>query len=99
MLLHHALWCYDAAMRTTIRLDDELFERLKREAQRQNLSLTRFINRVIEAGLDAPPAPPRRPFKQQVFSMGAPRVPLDKALALADRFEDEQIVGKMQRRK
>ena len=86
-------------MRTTIRLDDELFERLKREAQRQNLSLTRLINRVIEAGLDVAPARRKRPFKQQVFSMGAPQLPLDKALALADRFEDDQLVGKMQRRK
>jgi len=85
-------------MRTTIRLDDELFERLKREAQRQNVSLTHLIKRAIEAGLDASSAREKRPFTQQVFSMGAPRAPVDNALALAD-LEDEQIAGKMQRGK
>jgi hypothetical protein len=86
-------------MRTTIRLDDELLERLKREAQRQNISLTRLINRVIEAGLETAPARRKRAFRQQVFSMGVPRVSLDKALALADRLEDGEIAGEMLRGK
>jgi hypothetical protein len=82
-------------MRTTIRIDDELFERLKREAQRQNLSLTRLVNRLIKAGLAAPPVQQKRTYKQRVHAMGVPKVPLDKALALAGRLEDDEILRKL----
>jgi predicted transcriptional regulator len=33
-------------MRTTIRIDDELLDKLKEEARKQNLSLTRVLNRT-----------------------------------------------------
>jgi hypothetical protein len=86
-------------MRTTIRLDDELLERLKREAQRQNVSLTRLINSVIEAGLASARTRRKRAFRQQVFSLGPPRVSLTKALAVASQLEDAEIAGEMLRGK
>lgn len=82
-------------MRTTIRLDDDLFERLKQQAQRENTSLTRLLNRVIRTGLSAPAPRRKRRVKHPVYDMGKPQVPLDKALALAAKLEDDEIVRKL----
>lgn len=88
-------------MRTTIRIDDELFATLKEEARKQNLSLTRLVDRTLRAGMQATRGPrrPRRRYREQTHSMGAPNVPLDKALALAGVLEDREIVRKMMLRK
>jgi len=69
-----------------------LLERLKREAHRQNVSLTRLINRTIRAGLAGGASRRRvRAYKEQVHAMGAPRQSLDKALSLAAGLEDDEI--------
>ena len=87
-------------MRTTIRIDDELLERLKLEARKENVSLTRLVNRAIKAGLSASSNRKRRPlYKERTYDMGAPAVPLDKALALAAALDDEEIVRKLMLRK
>jgi hypothetical protein len=87
-------------MRTTIRLDDELFEQLKQRARRENVSLTRFINRVLKLGLAAGAAHARqRPYRQRTKAMGKPTVSLDKALAISAALEDEEIVRKLSLRK
>ncbi|MEQ1727876.1 MAG: ribbon-helix-helix protein, CopG family [Vicinamibacterales bacterium] len=84
-------------MRTTVRLDDELLERLKAQARSENVSLTRLLNRALRAGLKVGAArrPSRRAYRERVHPMGAPRVALDKALALAGAFEDEDIVREL----
>ncbi len=38
-------------MRTTIDLDPELHELVRRQAQRENLSLARLLGRLVEQGL------------------------------------------------
>ena len=84
-------------MRTTVRLEDELLEELKARARRDNVSITRLLNRVVRLGLQAGEVrpTPRRPFREKPVSMGQPRVPLDKALALASSLEDEEIVREL----
>jgi hypothetical protein len=82
-------------MRTTIRIDDELFERLKREAQSENTSMTRLVNRLIRAGLSAPPARRKRAYRQRVYSLGVPKTTLDKALALAGDDETDEVVREL----
>lgn len=74
------------SMRTTIRLDDELLERLKAQARRENVSLTGLVNRTLRAGLQAArERQAKRPvFREQPISMGAPRTALDTALARID---------------
>ena len=67
-------------MRTTIRLDDDLFERLKLEAQKQNVSRTRLVNRTIRAGLNTAIRKPRRPYKERPCALGTPKFAIDKAL-------------------
>lgn len=84
-------------MRTTVRLDDKLLEQLKAQARKENLSLTRLLNRALRDGLRAAgkgrSAKPR--FRQKTHAMGPARVNLDKALALAAALEDEEILREL----
>lgn len=88
-------------MRTTIRIDDELLQRLKEQARNENISLTRLLERTLRAGLNASSKPgrSRQRLREQPHAMGAPRIALDKALALAAALEDEEIVRKLRGRK
>lgn len=89
-------------MRTTLRIDDDLLRELKELAHQQNVSLGELVNRTIRQGLKVSGrqvATRRRPYREQVFSLGEPRVPLDKALALAASLEDLEVSEKMARRK
>jgi len=88
-------------MRTTVRLDDELIERLKAEARKEKVSLARMLNRALKAGLDAGGARRRKQpaYRERVHAMGVPRVSIDKALALAAAMEDEEIVRELTLRK
>jgi hypothetical protein len=88
-------------MRTTVRVDDELLERLKAQAQKEKVSLTRLINRTLKAGLQVGGARhSKRPvYRERAQALGAPRVSLDKALALAAALEDEEIAREIALRK
>jgi hypothetical protein len=88
-------------MRTTVRLDDELLEQLKAQARREEVSVTRLMNRALRAGLQAIGTRRRAQpaYRQRVRAMGAPRIALDKALALAATLEDEEIVRELAVRK
>jgi hypothetical protein len=88
-------------MRTTIRIEDELLERLKEQALRENVSLTKLVNRTLRAGMQRSRTPARRrvQYREKTYSMGAPRFDLAKALALAADLEDEEVVRKMALRK
>lgn len=86
-----------SCMRTTVRLDDELIEQLKTRARKENISLTRALNRALRDGLRAQRAakPRRRPYREKPLPMGPAKVDLTKALALAAAWEDEEIVRKL----
>jgi hypothetical protein len=88
-------------MRTTVRIDDDLMRQLKETAHRERTSLTKLINRVIRRGIKAAGESdkPIRPFREKTFSMGEPRLNLDKSLALAASLEDEEIRAELARRK
>lgn len=88
-------------MRTTVRVDDELLEQLKAQAREENVSLTRLLNRTLKAGLQAGSARRRKPpaYRERAHSLGAPRVALDKALALAAAMEDEELARELALRK
>ena len=85
-------------MRTTVRVDDELLERLKAQARKENVSQTRLLNRALKAGLQAVSARPRDQsvYREQVHSMGTPCFTPDKALSLAAKLEDEGIVRRLE---
>ena len=84
-------------MRTTLTISDELMDRLKREARRSRWTFKAVVNAALRLGVDRlrPPAR-RREFKQRTFRMGyPPGTQLDKALQLAARLDDEEVVRKL----
>lgn len=89
-------------MRTTLTLSDALFRRLKDEAHRTGRSFKHVVNETLEIGLAADATPPGlKPYKIEPSSLGRarPEVDLDRALAIADRLEEEAIARKIQARK
>lgn len=84
-------------MRTTLTLDDDLMDRLKREARRARVPFRTALNQALRLGLDRMRPPTRRrPFRQRTFRMGyPPGSQLDKALQLAARIEDEEVARKI----
>lgn len=88
-------------MRTTVRVEDDLLEQLKAQAQKEKVSLTRLINRTLKAGLQGSAARrPKRPiYRERPQALGTPGVSLDKALVLAAALEDEELVRKLALRK
>jgi len=83
-------------MRTTVTLDLDV-ERLIRSAMRERgTSFKQALNQAVRDGLVGKRQPRRRKFVQQTFPMGATQnFRWDKALAVADAMEDEEIMRKM----
>jgi len=88
-------------MRTTVQIDDDLLEDLRQQARREGTSLAKMVNRVLRQGIQAPrrPGRGRAAYREKTFDMGPPKVPLDKALALAAMMEDEEVIRKLTLRK
>ena len=85
-----------SAMRSTVRIDDDLMIELKARAHAESVSLTRILNRTLRAGL-ARPEPDgarRRPFRQmkEARALAARLKYMKKALA---RLEDEKVARKL----
>jgi hypothetical protein len=86
-------------MRTTIDLDTDLLKRLRDAAHREGVSFKALLHRVLRRGLTMhAPAHPT-PYAVPTVPMGAPLRPLDKALALADALEAEEIARELGQRK
>lgn len=84
-------------MRTTLTIADDVMEQLKREAKRSRRPFKAVVDEALRLGVDRirPPAR-RREFKQRTFRMGyPPGTQLDKALQLAARLDDEEVVRKL----
>ena len=86
-------------MRTTVTLDADV-ERLLRAAMKERgLSFKDALNESIRAGASKRSAKPK-PYRQKTFSMGAEQMfRWDKAMAVADALEDEELAGKIAVRK
>lgn len=85
-------------MRTTITIDDKLAQTLKSLAHRSGRSFKDVVNEALRDGLTATQGLPRaQRYRVPVYSMGAVRdgMDLDKALALAAHFEDEELARKL----
>ena len=100
MQWHQHKRCY-CIMRSTVRIDDDLMTELKARASSSGLSLTRMLNRTLRAGLRVPreQGVNAEQFEQRTFGMGAPRLSVNKALALAAMLEDEELARKLALRK
>ena len=84
-----------------MRIDDDLMAALRETARRERTSLSRALNDALRSGLRAQRAPRKagRRFRQKTLDLGAPRVDLDRALALAARLEDEATRAELALRK
>jgi hypothetical protein len=86
-------------MRTTLHIDDDILQELKREARRASAPLREMVNRVLRLGLKRlhPASAPL--YRCPTFAMGfPPSANLDQALQLAALLEDEETVRKQARR-
>lgn len=88
-------------MRTTLTIDDRIVKALKDLAHRSNRPFKEVVNETLRAGLSAKEERKAKPYVVRPASLGGPLpgINLDKALALADAIEDQEIVAKMQLRK
>ncbi len=88
-------------MRTTVTLDPEVEAMLRRVMRERGLSFKEALNQAVRLGTGAVQSGrAARPFRQKTYRMGfRPEFRWDKALALADAMEDEELARKLQLRK
>lgn len=88
-------------MRTTLTIDDELLDRVKREARRAKLPFKIALERALRLGLERMrPQARRQSFRQRTFRLGRPPADrLDKALQLAAMLDDEDVLRKLTSRR
>lgn len=80
-------------MRTTVTLDPDARALLERVMRERRVSFKSALNDAIRSGLDR--GRPGRRFRSATFPMGAPRVSLTGAHALAASLEDEEMVREL----
>ncbi len=88
-------------IRTTMTLEPDVAEALKRRAKRTGQPFRRNVNEVIRLGLMAEKSRPARAYRIKPLSLGgvAPGIDLDRSLRLADALEEEAQVRKLELRK
>ena len=89
-------------MRTTLTIEDGTAAQLREIAHRSGKSFKAVVNDALRAGIaNDRIATRRKQYRLKPVSLGAVVGPydLDKALQLADRLEDEEIVRKLELRK
>jgi hypothetical protein len=85
-------------MRTTLTIDDQLARALKSLAHHSDKPFKDVVNDTLRRGLTAAQAlSEARSYSAPSYSMGqvAGGLNLDKALALAERLEDEEVARKL----
>jgi len=91
--------CYDAVVRTTVTLDEDVAAALNRVSNERGVSFKEALNAAVRAGLRSEASPARR-YRMPGRPLGLrPGVDLTKALQLASALEDEELVHKLELRK
>ena len=80
-------------MRTTVTLDPDTEQIVRRRMAERGLSFKEALNDAIRSGVRA--AGPREAFRTETAAMGESRVNLDRALQLAGDLEDDELVRKL----
>jgi len=89
-------------MRTTLTIEDRIARDLKQLAHRSGKPFKVVVNETLQAGLAAGQMRPKaKRYRLRTVSLGDVQrgVDLDKALALSDSLEDEELAQKMELRK
>ena len=83
-------------MRTTVTLDDDVVEVIRRRMNEQRVSFKQALNDVVREGAGRRPTPPK--FTTRTADLGVPSVNLDRALQIAADLEDEELLRRQRRR-
>jgi hypothetical protein len=87
-------------MRTTVTLDADVERLLKNSMRERSISFKEALNEAVRTGLVREKHPRARTFVQKTFSLGREQeFRWDKALAIADAIEDEELSRKISLRK
>lgn len=79
-------------MRTTVTLDPDTEQMIRRRMREQKSSFKQALNDAIREGCSKPAD---RAFSTAPASMGRPRLNLDRSLQIAAELEDDELVGKL----
>jgi predicted DNA-binding ribbon-helix-helix protein len=88
-------------MRTTLTIEERIARDLKEIAHRTGKPFKVVVNETLRAGLAAAQRPTPWRYRIRAVSLGGvrPGINLDKALALADALEEEQLTSKIKQGK
>lgn len=87
-------------MRTTVTLDRDVERLLRKTMRERGISFKQALNEAIRSGLTRVSRRVSRRFVQKSFPLGAEQYfRWDKALAVAEAVEDEEIARKLAVRK
>ncbi len=87
-------------MRTTVTLDSDTETLVRKMMRERQLSFKEALNQAIRLGIGGSRQKSRQRFRQKTYRMGfCPEFRWDKALALADAMEDEELARKLELRK
>jgi hypothetical protein len=90
---HQIQLCF-AVMRTTVTLDSDTEQIIRRRMGERKVSFKQALNDLVRDG--GTPAGPSPAFRTTTRAMGPPTVNLDRALWIAARLEDDEIVRRME---
>ncbi len=80
-------------MRTTVTLDPDAEQIVRRRMRERGLSFKEAINDAIRSAVMT--AGPGEPFRTDVAALGDSHANLDRALQLATDIEDDELIRKM----
>lgn len=87
-------------MRTTVTIEPDLAEGLRRRARQNDTSFKSVLNDALRRGLEEHGPPAGAPFVQRSSEMGLRAgIDLTKANRLADELEDAELVRKLEQRR
>jgi hypothetical protein len=80
-------------MRTTITLDPDCEQLIRRRMRERSQTFKEAVNDAIRAGAGDPAK--AKPFVTKTAAMGRSRINLDRALQIAADIEDDELIRKM----
>ena len=80
-------------MRTTVTLDPDVEQIIRRRMRERGVSFKEAINDAIRGSVSGSAG--RQPFRTATASMGESRVNLDRALQVVGDLEDDELVRKI----
>lgn len=81
-------------MRTTVTLDADTEQIIRQRMNEHRISFKQALNDLVREGRASIYGPPE--FRTTTRSMGLPTVDLDKALQIAGKLEDDELLRRME---